>query len=453
MAITMTPELALATPSPEQVAWADCEIGVIFHLDLQVFRPDYDFRVWGSEPDPAVFAPTSLDTDQWIATAKAGGAKYAILVAKHGTGFSLWPTEAHGFSVKHSSWKSGRGDIVGDFIASCAKYGLRPGLYYHCGCNGYCQVDNPGRPVSGRVQDQQRYNHIVEQQLTELWTRYGKLFEIWFDGGTLLTELGGPSVAPLLRTYQPQAVCFQGPRGACANLRWAGNERGFVEYPCWSTTHWKKTGVEVTHIPNAPADHTDSEFPVYGPGDPAGALWAPAENDMTLRRQDKAFGDGWMWREGEDHLLYPLEELIERYYTCVGRNANLLAGLVIDNRGLVPEADSARWAAFGADIRRRFEAPIAEAAGAGTELLLPLDGPHAVNHVVLMEDIARGERVRSFTVEGHAADGWRTLAMGSCIGHKFIARFDTVAVNCLRVRVAASAGNPFFRKIATYLVD
>jgi alpha-L-fucosidase len=443
----------LPLPTPEQVEWADCEIGVIIHLDLQVFVPDYDFRALPpSHPAPSVFAPTALDTDQWLATAKAGGAQYAVLVAKHGTGFSLWPTDAHDYSVKHSPWKDGKGDLVADFIASCAKYGIRPGLYYHCGCNGYCGVDNPGRALSGQAEDQQRYNRVVTTQLTELWTRYGTLFEIWFDGGTLPPELGGPEVIPLLQAYQPQAVCFQGPRGTRSVIRWAGNELGYVDYPCWNTTRWKPARTEVPHIENAPAEHTDAEFPMYGQGEPDGALWAPAENDMTLRRQDVSAHGGWIWRRGQDHLLYPLEEQIERYYHCVGRNANLLAGLVVDDRGLVPEVDVALWTAFGAEIRRRFAHPVGETRGTGGEILLTLDGPYAVNHAVLMEEIAQGERVRQYVLEGETAAGWQPLATGACIGHKHIQRFERVVVSRLRLRLLASMGEPQIRRLAAYLV-
>ena len=137
----------LTIPMARQVEWADCEVGVLIHYDIQVFHPaGYQFD---DVPSAAVFDPTQLDTDQWIQTVKAAGIEYAVLVAKHGSGFSLWPTAAHDYSVKRSPWKNGVGDIVADFVASCWKYDLRPGLYYHTGYNAYCNVDNPVRVRAG----------------------------------------------------------------------------------------------------------------------------------------------------------------------------------------------------------------------------------------------------------------------------------------------------------------
>lgn len=57
-------------PTPSHRAWADAEIGVIIHLDVQVFEPTYKFREQrGYTPPASVFNPHSLDTDQWISTA------------------------------------------------------------------------------------------------------------------------------------------------------------------------------------------------------------------------------------------------------------------------------------------------------------------------------------------------------------------------------------------------
>ena len=131
-------------PSEPHVQWADAEIGAMFHFDVVNYVPDYNWRKWGTHPPASVFNPSKLDTDQWIRVAKAAGAKYAVLVAKHCSGFSLWPTAAHEYSVKHSPWRDGKGDIVADFIRSCQKYDIKPGIYASASANGYCYVDNPG---------------------------------------------------------------------------------------------------------------------------------------------------------------------------------------------------------------------------------------------------------------------------------------------------------------------
>ena len=98
-------EKIIVCPNELQQEWANAEIGVIIHFDMPVFHPDYNWRQFGTHPSPSTFNPSSLDTDQWIHTAKSLGAKYAVLVAKHCSGFSLWPTKAHEYSIKNSPYK------------------------------------------------------------------------------------------------------------------------------------------------------------------------------------------------------------------------------------------------------------------------------------------------------------------------------------------------------------
>jgi len=428
-------------PTQAQLEWADAEFGVLIHYDIHVFKPGFNFRKNRGKPLPAsIFNPAALDTDQWLSAARSAGAKYAVLVAKHCSGFSLWPTETHDYSVKSSPWRGGKGDIVCDFVKSCEKFGIRPGLYYSVSCNGLLGVDDPGRVVGGNPAKQKEYNVIVERQLTELWTRYGKLFEIWFDGGALPPEQGGPAVLSLLLKYQPGAVCFQGPDRFPSDLRWVGNEDGIAPSDCWSTANaaYKSTG-------------GDAFFPVNGKGDPVGKIWAPAETDMPNRRHS-AYEGGWFWKKGQDEFLFTKDELVERYYSSVGRNTNLLLGMVIDDRGLVPQADAARFAEFGAEIARRFAAPVAETAGEGEVLMLRFGEPARINTAVIMEDIAHGERIREFTLEALTDGGFVPLCRGECVGHKRIERFDSTTASALRLRCIKSTDMPVIRRLAACLV-
>lgn len=431
----------LPSPTASQLEWADAEIGVIIHLDVQVFEPNYSFRKqWGYTPDPKVFNPKNLDTDQWLEAAKSAGAKYAVLVAKHCSGFSLWPTKAHSYSVASSPWKNGKGDIVGDFFKSCKKFDVRPGLYCSAACNAFMDVDNPGKVRSGDPAKQRKYNEVVEMQLTELWSNYGKLFEIWFDGGVVSPEDGGPDIIPIMKKFQPNAVVFQGPPDWPSLLRFVGNERGEAPDPFWNTTD------------DLTSDDGTVEKAGMG-GNPDGGRWVPGESDMPNRGQKKAFQGGWFWREGDDQYLYSLDHLTECYFTSVARNTNLLLGMVIDNRGLVPEPDCKRFAEFGQQIRKIFSNCLWKTQGEGKSMALGVTEGKTVDMLVIMEDIACGERIIKYVVEALLGSKWMKICEGTCVGHKRIERFDPIKSSEIRLTVLESVDTPKIREFSAWLAD
>jgi len=433
-------QLTSVIPSQAQLKWADAEVGVLIHFDMPVFEPGYNFRKdWNYHPDLSIFNPKELDTDQWLKAAKSAGATYAVLVAKHCSGFSLWPTKAHPYSVKNTPWQDGKGDIVKDFIASCRKYGIKPGIYASTTANGYLKVDNPGKVVSGNPEEQKKYNDIVKMQLTELWSQYGKLFEVWFDGGVMAPEKGGFDVLSLLKKHQPDAVAFQGPFGYENNIRWVGNENGVAPYPCWARADSTTSATGVIQIKGLN-------------GNPEGKFWCPGEADFPLRK-NASFQGGWFWHKDQDDQLRSLNELMDRYYKSVGRNTNMLLGIVVDDRGLVPEPDMQRLMEFGDEINRRFSNPIAITSGAREKINLKLANKQKVNLVVLMEDIAKGERIRKFVLEGQTNKGWEKIFEGSCIGHKLIHQFDAIEVSSVRLNVLESSGEPQLLNISVYNVE
>ncbi len=251
---------------------------------------------------------------------------------------------------------------------------------------------------------------------------YGDLFEIWFDGGALPVDQGGPDLVPILKKYQPNAIVFQ---GAAGNIRWIGNERGVADYPNWATTSRQK----------------DPERS----GTPDGELWFPGECDVPIRNHE------WFWNPDEDHKVYPLKSLMQMYYQSVGRNANLLLNANPNPDGLVPDADMKRYEEFGKEIQRRFSEPLAETTGKGNEVVLSFPKPKKIDHVMIMEDIAQGERIRNFTVEGQVSgDTWKILCEGSSVGHKFIKEVANTEVNAVRLKIAKTTAEPKIRKLAVF---
>ena len=409
-------------PSARHLEWADCEIGVIIHQDVQVYEPSYDFRrQWGYTPPPSVFNPPSLDTDQWIRTAKAAGAKYAVLVAKHCSGFSLWPTKAHDYSVASSPWKGGKGDVVADFMASCRKFGVRPGLYASTGVNARLGVDHFG---IGDPAKWDAYRDVVKTQLSELWSNYGELFEIWFDGGNLPPDRGGREIEDLLARLQPNAVVFQGNPARGPSLRWCGNERACMPEVSWNRSNCG-TGSDGVH------EKTGADFA----GDFDGRYWIPAEADTPNREKEHAFQGGWMWHPGEDGYVYPAETLLDKYLTSVGRGANLLLGMAIDDRGLVPEADAREFRRFGELVGNLYARKAGSAAGEANSFFIDAKDGIRPNLVSVQEDLRFGERVRNWELRGFDGRLWHTLYRGCGIGHRRLARFRPGAY--LRYMLAA----------------
>jgi len=216
-------------------------MGAVFHYDLYVFDEKQYAQNGASGnrtnpiPDYQIFNPERLDTDQWIKAAKDAGVKFAILTATHETGFALYPSDVNPYSVKALKWRDGKGDIVRDFVNSCRKYGIKPGIYLGIRWNSFFGVHDFKVNGEGpfRENRQMYYNKMVEGMVVEICTHYGELFEIWFDGGASHPDLGAPDVLPIVKKYQPNCLFYH--NNQLAEARWGGSESGTVPYPYYAT--------------------------------------------------------------------------------------------------------------------------------------------------------------------------------------------------------------------------
>ena len=127
----------------------------------------------------------------------------------------------------------------------------------------------------------------------------------------------------------------------------------------------------------------------------------------------------------------------------------MIIGAVIKPDGTLPEADVKALAGFGKMLRERFSKPVAEVRNLTT---LDLPKPTEIDHVILQEEIAHGERVRDHVVEGLIGEEWVPLAQGKVIGHKWIYRFKPQTVAKLRLRIIESKLSPQIRSFACYRV-
>jgi len=126
----------------------------------------------------------------------------------------------------------------------------------------------------------------------------------------------------------------------------------------------------------------------------------------------------------------------------------MLIGMVIDDMGLVPDADSSVFAQFGDLVRGAFSAPIAELSREDLknapdkyryELNIP--GGNTPKYLVLAEDIAYGERVLGYMVNGSIS--------GKCISHKRIIELPPGTAEIV-LKITDAKAEPMMKTIAVY---
>ena len=440
----------LPTPTPAQLAWQEAELGVLICYELHTFNEGrYHQPTARITPidDPNQFNPSRLDVEQWVLAAKAAGARFAILTASHESGFRLWQSEVNPYCLKAIRWGDGNRDIVAEFAEACRKHDIEPGIYLGTRWNAKLGVYD-FKVTERSTITQEAYNQLIEAEVEEICTNYGDWFEFWFDGGAHGPEQGGPDVLSIVEKYQPNALFYHNLQRADA--RWGGSETGTVSYPCWATFPYVSTGAGETAKDHISANN----FELLKTGDPDGSYWMPAMSDAPLRGFG---GHEWFWEPGDEHLIYPLEKLMDMYYKSVGRNSTLILGITPDTSGLIPEADVIRLAEFGEEVHSVVaigRSPLRHGRSPQH------DGP--ITTIIIQEDIQYGERVRKYAVEaligangrspqpGRSPQRWITLTEGTSIGHKRIEKIEPIEVEKIRIKVLESIARPKIKSLSAF---
>ena len=436
-------------PTKEQLDWHYMEYFSLICYGLNT----YTEQEWAyGDVDPKLFDPSNLDTDQWAKVASEAGMKGLILVAKHHDGFCLWPSKFTDYSVKATPWKNGKGDVLGDLSESCKKYGLKLGVYLSPWDRNHAEY---GRP---------EYVKYYYRQLEELMTEYGDVFEFWIDGanggtgyygGTNDTRsidrrhyYGYDSIFAIVKKHQPRAVIFSdvGP-----GVRWVGNESGIAGETNWNT-------IDTNGM--FPGESSPDFHRKLGTGEAGGKEWIPAEANTTL-----LWPKAWYYHTG--HQPRSLKNLMDLYYTSIGRGAPLNLGLAIDPEGQIREMDVDALLSFKKQRDLEFSENKVGAAkivasdhrGNSPEysplktiddetmntywatndgvqnasITFSWDKPVEVNRLVLQEHIALGQRVQEFEVQIKESNGYKKIVEGTTIGYKRALRFDKVKTDDLRI--------------------
>jgi alpha-L-fucosidase len=409
-------------PTAPQLTWQRDELAIFIHFGVNTFTN----REWGDgKEDPRIFNPERFDAGQWARVAREAGFKAMVLTAKHHDGFCLWPSKTTRHSVASSPFRNGSGDVVREFVDACRRENLRAGLY--------CSPWDRNSPVYG---DSPRYNDLFCDQLTELLTQYGPVHEVWFDGANgegpngRKQEYDWPRFWAHVRRLAPDAVMFS---DAGPDVRWIGNERGVAGDTNWST-------VDPSVVP-VPGMSGDAVMAMLQDGDPNGSVWRPGETDVSIR-------PGWFYHPAEDARVKTEEELVELYFTSVGRNSKLLLNVPPTPDGLLHDVDVSRLMGmrrrldtlFAREVRGTMSS--AEVRPGHGVFTLAFPTAASISVIDLREDITRGQRVARHTLEVSTGGVWTTVAQGTTIGYKRLHRIPATPAQLVRATVTEAFGEP-----------
>jgi len=418
------------TPTPEQFAWQDLELGIFCHFGTNTFHG----VEWGDgTASPDSFNPSEFDARQWVAAAKDAGFKYLIVTAKHHDGFCLWPTGRSDYSVRSSKWRDGKGDVIREVADACHEAGIKFGIYL-----------SPWDRHEPCYADNKAYDEYYMAQMTELLSNYGEVTEFWCDGaGGKGHVYNWDAYYRHLKKLQPK--CLQAIAGV-AEIRWVGNEDGFAPDPMWNVV--ERGGKK---------------------------YWFPAECDARIRRN-------WFWHPNDANTLKSVEYLLKMYHGSVGHGAGLLLNVAPDDRGLLPEQDVARLKEFraalaaiykenllaGSTVTVSSEAVVGSAqhvvdAGlsdvwqavennpeAWVEAMWP--EPVTFDRFVTQEAIHLGQRIREYAIDVYDGAIWHRVHEGTSIGHKKIDILpEPIAARGVRLVIKNATEAPGLRAFGAYL--
>ena len=407
-------QAARVRPTDRQLAFLQQPFYAFVHFGPNTFTG----REWGDgTDDPALFNPAALDCDQWVEAIKAAGMTGLILTAKHHDGFCLWQTDTTAHSVRSSPWRGGQGDMVQEAAEACRRGGIRFGFYlspWDRNCPLY------GTPA---------YNDFYKAQLTELLTRYGDVFCVWFDGACgegpdgRKQEYDFAGYIDLVRRYQPNACIFH---DAGPDMRWVGNESGTAREAEWMVVPHElcRHADPQTHGALVPGglDGIYNTWPDLGSREiiqhSSGLTFCPAETDMSIR-------PGWFYHPEEEP--HSLARLLHTYVTSVGGSCTFNLNIPPMPDGRFDSRDVKRLRELGDALREAFGTAIGhdgafrgETPDALCLFRITLPAEAAVRYVTLAEDIAQGQRVERFLIREPGGDQPRVLFAGTTIGSRRI---------------------------------
>jgi len=316
----------------EITKWENLRFGAFVHFNDNTFSG----MELSKNTDAKKFNPVEISFDSMMFALQKAGVKYAVLTARHTSGFCLWDSKVTGFDVANSAYPH---DVVKLFVDACRKFRIQPCMYYCLwGKNDW----NPANwnPLIKEELKGRSPKEIILAQLTELAENYGEIYEFWMDMQCWAdTTLSTQEIYNLLKSKSPKALVH------------------FNQHV--------QDGTKITYFPTDILNGEERIPPVAGHNAMRqvkhATYYLPFEYEITSQRCDtRTLGNGLMkgsvWFTYPDSHFYPVDSL----YKYIKQNfehggSNILLSTAPDVTGSYRKSDQDSIIKLGNLIRQEFK--------------------------------------------------------------------------------------------------
>lgn len=340
-------DLGIMQQPNEKLDWfLDAKFGMFIHWGLYagVARGEWMMENTGMSPEEyrkfaystsgdKYFVADQFDAEAWAKLARDAGMKYMSLTAMHHDGYALFDSK---YMNAFTSKQTHNRDFIKEYVNACHKYDLKVGLYktlinwrypgYYDVSGNDCKPNKFGYITSkAHKENARQMKEALYCDVRELMTNYGKIDQLFWDGGWLGQQGNDADAAPFWepgkfldsKNEWPVSSCFQDIDEA------TGKPLGIM-------------GMVRKYQPDIIVNPRCGWYGDYKSEEGGAAVTGPVRSEEYYEKCI-TIGGGWGYTSAmEDPARIMSVSQIKKMLTdCVTRNVNLLLNVGPDRHGLI----------------------------------------------------------------------------------------------------------------------
>jgi alpha-L-fucosidase len=294
-----------------------------------------------------------FNASKWAALAKKAGMRYMNMVTQHHDGYALFESK---YMNAFTSKQTHNRDFVKEYIEACRKQGLRVGIYktlINWRFPGYYDVTGTDmkpnkfgyKTDASHKENARLMKEELYCQVKELVTNYGKIDQLFWDGGWL-GQKGSDADA---------AYFWESGRYLSDTSQWPVHTY-FRDIDEATGKPLGLMGMVRKYQPDILVNPRSGWIGDYSCEEGSGAVKGNIRSGVVEKCMTLAPGWGYTTKMEDPESITPLKNIKRIFADCMVRNMNFLVNIGPDRHGNVPPLIEQRLLEFGDWVNTTAEA-------------------------------------------------------------------------------------------------